>query len=78
MGMNSGNGRLQGVGAKTLRLQGMANQFIRPGNFCPVPQAAILMLQQYQLSLCCGTRGTASVMQQHQCQQALAFRFRVG
>jgi len=51
LGVNCRNGRLQGVGAETARSKSALGERDAFGDLIPVPQRAILLLQQDQLSL---------------------------
>src|SRR5277367_1911290 len=72
--MNGRNCSLQCVGAEGTGLQGFLQQCHSLGDLLPVPERAVLILQQNQLSGRRGSRGATGFMEQHQGKQAHDFR----
>src|SRR5271169_4227430 len=75
--MNGRNRSLQGVRAEATRAQGFLHQSQSLRNLFAVPEGAVLMLQQNQLSGRRGPRRAAGFLQQHQSQQPIDFRLRL-
>ncbi|MNN57220.1 hypothetical protein D3C81_1721960 [compost metagenome] len=69
-GMHRSNRRLHGIGTERPALQSLAHQFAAFVDTLPVPQATVLLLQQYQVALVIGARPMPGGLQQHQGQQA--------
>src|SRR5215468_6848101 len=72
--MNSRNRSLQRVRAEAARLQGFLQQSHSLPDLLPVPERAVLVLQQNQLSGRRGSRGATGFLQQHQGKQPKDFR----
>jgi hypothetical protein len=79
LGVNCRNGRLQGVGTETARCKGTFGERDALGDLIFVPQRAILLVQQDQLSFRRASGGAARFLQQHESQQThhLGFRKKV-
>jgi len=72
--MNGRNRSLQCVGAEASGLEGFLQQCHSLRNLLPVPQRAILVLEQNQLSGRRCSRGATGLMEQHQRKQPNDFR----
>src|ERR1039457_6470541 len=73
--MNGRNRSLQCVGAEAAGLQGFLQQCHSLRDLLSVPERAILVLQQNQLSGGRGSGGATGFLQQHQGKQPYDFRF---
>src|SRR5712692_2271164 len=72
--MNGHNRSLECVGTEAAGLQGFLQQCHSLRDLLPVPERAILVLQQNQLSGRRGSRGVTGFMEQHQGQEPNDFR----
>src|SRR5439155_120506 len=75
-GVNGGNGRLQRVGTEAARWRSAFGERDALGDLVAVPQGAILLLQQDQVSVARDSRSAARLVQQHQRQQTHHFGIR--
>src|SRR5215831_17736237 len=75
--MNGRNRSLQCVRAEATRAQGFLHQSHSLRDLFAVPERAVLMLQQNQLSGPRGPRRAAGFLQQHQSKQPIDFRLRL-
>src|SRR5271157_5038359 len=72
--MNGRNRSLQCVRAEAAGLEGFLEQCHSLRDLLPVPERAVLILQQYQLSGRRGSRGVTGFLDQHQGKQPNDFR----
>jgi len=71
--MNCRNGRLQGVSTETARCKSTFGERNAFGDLISIPQRAILLVQQDQVSLRRASGGAARLLQQHEPYEAHHF-----
>src|SRR5579859_5450913 len=74
LSMNGCDRSLQCVSTEAAGVQGFLHQSHSLRDLLPVPERAVLMLQQNQLSGWRGSRGATGFLEQHQGKQAYDFR----
>ena len=66
-------GSLQGVGAEAARLEGSLRECRSLGDLLPVPESAVLLVEQNEFSGGRGSGGATGFLQQHEGKQAQHF-----